>query len=491
MKSSKAMLSKLLVFALAGCGPPEPPNPMDYGPKPWDPVPRPSGCGCATSAYGQDRKAKEEDPATVAGVDFSKFPVWPPLQRKSRSRVVETSQSLAEAVEKAEPSDTLLLADGKHVLTGEIVVAKSIWIRSESGKATLVPASAEVRQALVLRADDLWIDGLTIEGFEGMPVQVGRTDGTTQRNVILSNLVIRGGEDGIRSAPIGKAGKPQISGLLVRDVRIENARLVGFNIGEGPATDIRLEHVTVTMKGGADGNSGADAIAIENGDNVFVNRCEVTGASGDGLDFKATRVAVFNSTVHDLGRNGVKFWKGGDLVNTLIYNTGADASVVFEGGGTYRVLHTIVALHVPAGGAYAMTVGYGNTEPIQLTIANSIFWKNGGSLWVSSATKLAVHNSLFTGSASGYEIAIQKKPDEEEYVTKEEGWPKDARFQGNLPLGTDPRFENPGKGDFRLRQDSPAVDAGLSKLPSYPSADRQGGRRIKGRGPDLGPDESR
>ncbi len=434
----------------------------------------------------------EKDLPNVAGIDFSKFPKWPVLPRKGRSVVVKpgSGPSLAEAVEKAEGGDTILLTEGKHTIPEEILVAKSgISIRSEAAKATLAPASAEVRQCLVLTGDDLWIDGITFDGFGGMPIQVGRRDGSTQKNVVLSRVVVRGGEDGIRTAPIGgKAAKPQISGLLVRDVRLEGQRLAGFNIGEGPATDVRLENVTIEMKGADPGNSGADAIAAENGDNILVNRCTVSGASGDGIDFKATRVCVYNTVVHDLGRNGVKFWRGGDLVNSLVYNTGADAALVFEGEGTYRILHTIVAFHV----SYSLTCGYGNKEPIKLTIANSIFYNNASAVWVSATTELAVLHSLFTGSKSGYELAVQQKNGEELYVTREEGWgplAKDPKIRGNLPLGTDPKFLDPAKGDFGFASGSPALDAGTVEVRPYPPADRRGSRRNLGRAPDLGPDE--
>ena len=59
---------------------------------------------------------------------------------------------------------------------------------------------------------------------------------------------------------------------------------------------------------------------------------------------------------------------------------------------------------------------------------------------------------------------------------------------GSDNLFLDPRFSAPDKGDFRLPERSPAVNAGRKVKPS-PMLDMVGNPRARGAAPDLGPYE--
>lgn len=420
-----------------------------------------------------------QDYPNVAEIDFSKFPKLPEKRTGNTIRVSPRGESIAAAVEKANPGDTILLLEGKHALEDTVTIERPGIRLTSEGAVSVVPANPEVGYAFILTGDDLVLDGFTIEGFAAISIQFGRSDGSTQKNLVLANLTVKGGSDGIGSVYADPpAKKPQLSGLLLQNVRVEGCTLVGFCIGQGPVHDVRLENVTVAMGKGEEGNSGADAISAESGDNIFINRCTVTGATADGIDLKATRVCVYNTVVHDCSRNGVKFWFGGDLVNSLVYNTGADASVVFGATGTYRVLHTTVANHR---GGYSMTVGYDEPEKRgRLILANSIFFKNSGSVWVSKSMELEIRHCLFHGSQSGYELAIG----EDLYVESDADWKNVKGAVGNFPLSTVPNFTD----DFRLLANSPGVDAG-APVDRMPPTDRTGKKRQQGKAPDLGPDE--
>jgi len=54
---------------------------------------------------------------------------------------------------------------------------------------------------------------------------------------------------------------------------------------------------------------------VENGDNILVFNATSPVRLPMASDFKATRVAAVNVRVHDVQRNGIKFWRGGDVVN--------------------------------------------------------------------------------------------------------------------------------------------------------------------------------
>ncbi|MDO8435185.1 MAG: hypothetical protein Q7S89_00700, partial [bacterium] len=93
--------------------------------------------------------------------------------------------------------------------------------------------------------------------------------------------------------------------------------------------------------------------------------------------------------VYRNNRNGIKLWRGGDITNSLIYDNGADAAVVFARGGTYRVLNSVIALHNLRSGlrSYSLVAGYDyQAEPINLTLANTALCGNTGGIFTSPAT---------------------------------------------------------------------------------------------------------
>jgi hypothetical protein len=456
---------------------------------------------------------------TIAGIDFAAFPKNPPRPYVPKNRLwyVETGGSdqatgtadqplatINRAIALAQSGDVIQVGDGTYRVDAEqgsglLLDKPGITLYAEHpGAVTLVPANDDVQHGIEVRADDLVVDGFIIQGFKrGDGVLYGRVD-RPQRNLVLKNLLIDGAGIGIGTVfpeSGGQNPQPLAKGLLINHVTIRNADVIGFDCGQGPCQDVRAENLVVQMHGSLE-NSGADAVAFESGDNILIFNADIAGASADGIDSKATHVAAVNVVVHDVGRNGIKFWHNGDVVNALVYNTDADAAVVFDNPGPYRLLHVIVARHNYAepGSAYAMTVSYDQpTVPVKLTIQNSIFYQNSGAIWVSGAVKPDVRNSLFFGSGNGQELVWARDGGESAFGESEQ--PIQALEQaggGCCNVGfVDPRFTDTDKADFTLRPDSPAIDAGAASQENYPDFDLKGQPRITGKAPDLGPIERR
>lgn len=408
-------------------------------------------------------------------------------------------RNIERAVELAQTGDVIVVDDGMYpvgVYDDSIIMNTSgVTLMAENiGGATLVPINEEWvwLSAIHARADNLVIDGFVIRDFtRGYGILFGRLD-SPQQNLVLRHLWVEGTDDGIRSAIPESGANPQpvVEGLLLYDIAIRDTN-IGFNCGEGPCNNVRIEALSVVMPGSGSG-SGADAVAIENGDNIIVFNAEITGAAADGLDFKTTRVAVANVHVHDVARNGIKFWHDGDVINALVYNTGADAAIVFDGGGNYRILNSVIARHAYGGNAYAGTVAYDHPDdPGNLSIINSVFYQNAGPLWVSGAFDLDTQATLFYGSGNGQEL-VWALPDEVRIGEIDQPFSAlEAAGGGCCGFDfTDPGFANPDEGDYTLAPDAFALDRGLSAaVEALPPFDLLGNPRIAGEGIDLGPYE--
>lgn len=396
------------------------------------------------------------------------------------------------ALELAQPGDVIWVRDGTYALGTEddyealILTTPGITLAAEHiGGVTFMPGAGDMPAiAINASADDLVIDGFILQGFRSAGIVYGRAE-SPQRNLALKHLRIERTEEAILSTYEGDGSQPVIAGMLVYDVWLRDIGLIGLQCGQGPCNDMRWEALRIEMPPSAAGDSGQDGMAVESGENVVVFNVEVTGGAGDGIDLKAGRAAVANVIVHDVGRNGVKLWAGGDVINALVYNTGADAAIVFE-AGHYRVLNTIVARHAWGDSAYAMTAAYDSpTEPGSVTILNSVFYQNAGAVWISPALALDVQHSLFAGSGNGEEIIW------EPLLVGEGHQPisalEDAGGGANNLGFVDPLFANPDAGDYAWGEDSPLLDAGASPADVIPPFDLFGRARVYGPAIDLGP----
>ncbi len=457
---------------------------------------------------------------TVADIDWEAFPanpsrpygpaeggrVWHVAPGGDDDATGDTDAPLAtveRAVELAGTDDVILVADGVYpvgVYEDSIIMdTPGVTLAAEHvGGAVLTPVSEEWAwlSGIVASADNLVIDGFVIRDFSrGYGVYFGRLD-SPQRNLVLRHLWIEGVEDAIRSA-IPDSGathrQPVIEGLLLYDVAVRRA-LIGFNCGEGPCKSMRVEALSIDLTSDAatDVGSWGDGVAVENGEHVVVFNAEVTGAGADGIDLKATRVVVANVHVHDVQRNGVKLWRDGDVINALVYNTGADAAIVFDAGGQYRILNSVVARHAYGGQAYAGSVAYDNPEEAgSLSVVNSVFYQNAGALWVAGAFALDVRATLFYGSGNGQEL-IWARPEGEIAIGEADRAFSALEAAGGGGYGfdfVDPGFLNPDAGDYHLAAEAFARDRGLGDVGALPPFDLEGRPRVAGAAVDLGPYE--
>jgi hypothetical protein len=279
-----------------------------------------------------------------------------------------------------------------------------------------------------------------------------------------------------------------VDGLLLRNVTVEGASL-GISCNSGPCASWWLENVKVTNAVGS--GSGADTIAIEEGENIGAINVETTHASADGIDLKARQVLILNSYVHHIQRNGIKLWYGGDIINTIVEHTGADAALVFKEPGHYRVLHSLVAFHnFQKDQSYNLTAGYDTSKKLNVEIVNSIFYNTAGGMFFSNHTKVNINHSLFYGMENKKVLRAYLSGREIEVMLQQSTAVFDKVGLGNNVRFADPQFIKPRTSNFFLKATSPAINRGRV-TEAYPKTDRRGELRIKGGAPDIGPYEIR
>ena len=452
------------------------------------------------------RKADQAKPRprklpTIANIRWDAFPndLTGPYGKSGRQVLLRPGKPgiIADAIFAAKKGDTILLHGGTYK-EGHAdddaalrIEQDGVVLRAVPGERPIItPQGAGTKRGILIGGSHVMIQGIDLVGFSAVGIGLG-TVGKTVEGTILSELKLDlpgSGQwvDGISVWPdMRSSGKAAVDGLLIRNVLVKGASL-GISCNAGPCNNLWLENVLV--KGAPGTGSGADTVAVESGKNVVLVNVEVSGASADGVDLKAKDVLVWGCNIHNVSRNGLKLWHGGDVVNTVIHHTGADASVVLF-KGTYRLLNSLVAFHNYRGSkSYNLTAGYGIETPIKVSLINSIFYNTSGGMYFSNKAKVKVESCIFSGIQNGNLMQVRAAGKQVILTPLAFGARSRRLGLGRGNKVADPGFVAPKKGDFRLKAGSAGVDRGVVAAP-YPRVDLSGMLRVQGKAPDIGPYE--
>jgi hypothetical protein len=336
---------------------------------------------------------------------------------------------------------------------------------------------------------DVIVDGFAMEGF-GSGIIYGHPQ--TQKNLIFKNLRMVGVGTGIEN-DYPEHTDYLVDGLLIKNVTMENITGLGINCGdehERCARNVLVENVRVYEKEGQSDDTGYDTLAMVSSDNILVLDSAFANAPGDGMDFKSTRVSVVNSRAESPNRNGIKFWHDGEIINSIVYDTGADAAIVFDPGadGTkFRLINSVVARHMIRAPpterySYAMTMGYDLPGKSDIEIKNSIIYDMPGPIFINSASSPRIEDNVFyqfIHEDGLVEYAGEKIPTADGLNSKD---------YAKRNVYADPKFADPANHDFRLLDGSPALDSGAAAI-GIPDFDILWNARPQGNGTDIGPFE--
>jgi hypothetical protein len=354
-----------------------------------------------------------------------------------------------------------------------------VWL---ANGAVLKPSGRNSR-GLTLAASNIEVVGLEINNFTGTGVVAtwAATEAAAPKGQVLKDvkIVVNPNTTSFGDG-IGMYGFH--NGLTLLNVTIENG-FQGVTCAE-VCNNLYFDGLVINNKNYGSGSSGADAIGIEDGNNAIMANVSVLYAEADGIDVKGDNTLVINSSVTGAKRNGIKLWGNGDIVGSVVSNTGADGGIIFNGGSNYRMANSMLTNHLATG--YIMTVNYGLSVPVNVEIVNSIFYNNPKGIYFPTSATLTLKNNLFKPGTSNGKVFEQGGL---VVSTLADLTSASAITQsGNLDFGVNPLFVTPLSGDFSLSALSPLVNAGLN-YGNLPRLDQAGQLRIQGGQVDIGPME--
>jgi hypothetical protein len=461
----------------------------------------PSGPGGELSAIsGRGPRAL---PPTFVTLEVDGFPRPAAESCADNTRTIEVADpsGLAAAVREADEGTTIVVAPGTYRDDNDgddralVFDVPDVCLRASGttpddptqGQVVIEPTGGQTT-GIAVAASRVVVEGIVVRGFQtgiGFDQDAGRTlEGITIESVAVVEPT---GEfrEGIVSFGDNREepGAPAaLDGLLILDTVVDGADL-GISCNAGPCEHWWLDGVTVTGRPGSE-DSGADTFAVEDGRQVAVVDSRFVRAAGDGIDAKASDVVVYGAWVADVARNGIKLWDGGDVIDTVVNGSGADAALVGEAPARYRYLHVLVTRHGLDQDAYVGTWGYDEREPVELEIVNSIVADNSpGGLFVPEGSTVSIRHTII---------------DDPDAKLLDIG---DARtlFLDDLPeleatgrvvglIVADPGLVDPAGGDVTTVEGSPAHDA--AEPVELLERDLLGNPRSAGDGPDIGPLEA-
>ena len=283
--------------------------------------------------------------------------------------------------------------------------------------------------------------------------------------------------------------------ITVENVYIHDNTLVGMDCGDGPCRHWVLRHVRAIDNGAQGGDTAADGIAVENGDDILVEDCEASGNSGDGFDFKSTGTTLRRVVARGNGRDNIKLWgERSQLINGLSVDAGM-VGLVLSGGGSYTVTNSLIANRRSYG--YLAEFGADNDDATPVRLYNSTFYNDnaemGGTIVAFSAgTRLQADYNLYYNPYREEDVICAYflgHGDDGCFTSGQinEGTWFAQTGQGEHSAYGDPLFHDAAGKDFHLSASSPAVDAGTASW--SPPDDLEGRSRPAGGTPDLGPYE--
>ena len=241
------------------------------------------------------------------------------------------------------------------------------------------------------------------------------------------------------------------------------------DIGIPNNTSDNVYHVVMTYQCSAvlDGFTISGGNATGNNNFAFYGYSVPRGDGGGMYNVKNYSLKLYNLII----KNNAANWGGGmynEISTTNLYNVSIWNNTANDNGGgllsrgsnlliVNSLFHDNTA-RLSGGAIYSYPGGWGGYANPQCHLVNATISKNtaptAGAIYHSSPDPIHIHNSIIYGNSSGLVLSSTFN----HTYSLIQGMITTAN--GNIDGDTDPLFENPNNGDFRLQQNSPCLNIG-------------------------------
>jgi parallel beta-helix repeat protein len=364
--------------------------------------------------------------------------------------------TIQDAINDALDGEVIIILPGTYVENINFL-GKRITVRSEQGPLVTIIDGGQ--SGSVVRFEhgegpDSILDGFTLTNGSGTPSDFGSLIGggvvcqgtaspTIINNIITQNRVLGSGFGG--GIAVRHSSSPTIRGNRISQNHAS---------GQGGGIYVLVNNNTLVIKDNIIEDNEASGVgggvACVNGapiisGNIFARNVLGVGpggeADGGGLEVEYSGYAPAYITNNVFAGN-ITAGNGGGLMfrNASANYTPQVVNNLFTGNSA-----------INGGALYA----YGtNSSLVNNTIVGNVAAESGGGIYTGPSSDLGLRNSIVRGNEGG-ELSLESSSIVG-YCNIQGGW------YGAGNINADPRFVNPGSGDFRLGSGSPCIDAGSS-----------------------------
>jgi hypothetical protein len=397
-------------------------------------------------------------------------------------------RTIQRGLQAAQPGDTVWVEDGVY---SEVIS---------------FPRNGEPNRPIVLKS--IRREGAVLDGASvSVPNWNGLINIRNRKYIVVEGFLVR------NSAQRGiwvKGENDQSHDISIRNCRTLNTVLSGIAIeytsrvvlegcqasfaGEGYAgfylyrnQDVSILDCLADHNGGAGGGLAQGFVFLE-GENYLVKNCISRSNARDGFDIGGDATGTQNITLEgcfsfENGEDGFgvnSYAARIHFIRCVGYRNGSNGFNIYQGASRVEVTNCTLV-----GGEHYFWID-GSDDPAhpveEVRVRNCIGYgaKNRGIITIQAFRNISFDYNCWTGEYSGYgEFCLWNMGSEEIALSYSDVGSGGNWFrllqQGEHSFSKDPRFVNPAAANFRLRADSPCIDAGVDVgLPYHGSAPDMG-----------------
>jgi len=222
-------------------------------------------------------------------------------------KVPEEYATIQGAINSAYDGDTIFVRNG--IYYENVVVNKTLRLQGEDPTTTIIDGGTETAWGAVLdvTANDVIVEGFTIQGGRGYGVHIWNPDGATNNVTIIGNIIKDNDGDGVALSNIWSEGTCE-NNTIIQNI-VTNNKKEGICVYRSNNTILQENVVTSNNWG---------AVSIAYSDWCIVSENNVTSNDGNGIQIIGSRCCSIISNL--MTNNEYNFWVWGNSLDEFMHN---------------------------------------------------------------------------------------------------------------------------------------------------------------------------